>query len=60
MESTASGYAAELAGLTGQAWSGPSSLLMTAAVTGRSAVRAADLDDDYLDGRIGHPRNGFQ
>nr|WP_242663191.1 hypothetical protein [Mycobacterium mantenii] len=49
-----------MAGLTGQAWSGPSSLLMTAAVTGRSAVRAADLDDDYLDGRIGHPRNGFQ
>lgn len=31
LESTASGYAAELAGLTGQAWSGPSSLLMTAA-----------------------------
>lgn len=33
LESTASGYAAELAGLTGQAWSGPSSLLMTAAAT---------------------------
>ena len=33
LESTASGYAAELAGLTGQAWSGPSSLLMTAATT---------------------------
>ncbi|WP_085220613.1 PPE family protein [Mycobacterium florentinum] len=33
LESTASGYAAELAGLTGQAWSGPSSVLMTAAAT---------------------------
>ncbi|OBF51252.1 hypothetical protein A5756_19855 [Mycobacterium sp. 852002-53434_SCH5985345] len=33
LESTAGGYAAELAGLTGQAWSGPSSLLMTAAAT---------------------------
>ncbi|WP_082953508.1 PPE family protein [Mycobacterium sp. E3251] len=33
LESTASGYAAELAALTGQAWSGPSSLLMTAAAT---------------------------
>ncbi|MEM6109468.1 PPE family protein [Mycobacterium sp. 050272] len=33
LESTASGYAAELAGLTGQAWSGPSSLLMSAAAT---------------------------
>ncbi len=31
LESTAGGYAAELGGLTGQAWSGPSSLLMTAA-----------------------------
>ncbi|WP_025735384.1 PPE family protein [Mycobacterium genavense] len=31
LESNASGYAAELAGLTGPAWSGPSSLLMTAA-----------------------------
>ncbi|OBH13362.1 hypothetical protein A9X03_24920 [Mycobacterium sp. E1715] len=33
LESTAAGYATELAGLTGQAWSGPSSLLMTAAAT---------------------------
>ncbi|BBY04129.1 PPE family protein [Mycobacterium seoulense] len=33
LESTANGYAAELAGLTGQAWSGPSSLLMAAAAT---------------------------
>ncbi|OBI22606.1 MULTISPECIES: PPE family protein [unclassified Mycobacterium] len=33
LESTASGYAAELARLTGQAWSGPSSVLMTAAAT---------------------------
>ncbi|ORV61793.1 hypothetical protein AWC03_09215 [Mycobacterium europaeum] len=33
LEATASGYAAELAGLTGQAWSGPSSVLMTAAAT---------------------------
>ncbi|MEE6139021.1 PPE family protein [Mycobacterium sp. 050128] len=33
LESTASGYAAQLAGLTGQAWSGPSSLLMSAAAT---------------------------
>ncbi|OBH75211.1 hypothetical protein A5681_11525 [Mycobacterium scrofulaceum] len=33
LESTAGGYAVELAGLTGQAWSGPSSLLMTAAAT---------------------------
>lgn len=33
LESTAAGYAAELAGLTSQAWSGPSSLLMTAAAT---------------------------
>jgi PPE-repeat protein len=33
LECTASGYEAELAGLTGQAWSGPSSLLMTAAAT---------------------------
>ncbi|WP_067894930.1 PPE family protein [Mycobacterium sp. ACS4054] len=33
LESTASGYATELAGLTGQAWSGPSSLLMSAAAT---------------------------
>ncbi|OBB67175.1 PPE family protein [Mycobacterium sp. 852014-50255_SCH5639931] len=33
LESTAGGYAAELAGLTGQSWSGPSSLLMTAAAT---------------------------
>ncbi|WP_084187795.1 PPE family protein [Mycobacterium paraffinicum] len=33
LESTADGYAAELAGLTGQAWSGPSSLLMTSAAT---------------------------
>jgi PPE-repeat protein len=33
LESTAGGYAAELAGLSGQAWSGPSSLLMTAAAT---------------------------
>ncbi|WP_324291115.1 PPE family protein [Mycobacterium sp. Aquia_213] len=33
LESTASGYAAELAGLTGHAWSGPSSLLMMAAAT---------------------------
>ncbi|OCB37690.1 hypothetical protein A5676_17040 [Mycobacterium malmoense] len=33
LEATASGYAAELAALTGLAWSGPSSLLMTAAVT---------------------------
>ncbi|MGD1171986.1 PPE family protein [Mycobacterium seoulense] len=33
LESTVNGYAAELAGLTGQAWSGPSSLLMAAAAT---------------------------
>ncbi|MEZ0351810.1 PPE family protein [Mycobacterium sp. pR1184] len=33
LESTASGYAAQLAGLTGPAWSGPSSVLMSAAVT---------------------------
>lgn len=33
LESAASGYAAELAGLTGHAWSGPSSLLMMAAAT---------------------------
>ncbi|UXA07787.1 PPE family protein [Mycobacterium sp. SMC-2] len=33
LESTAGGYAAELAGLTGQAWSGPSSALMAAAAT---------------------------
>ncbi|OCB17260.1 hypothetical protein A5674_12305 [Mycobacterium malmoense] len=33
LEATASGYAAELAALTGLAWSGPSSLLMTAAAT---------------------------
>lgn len=33
LESTACGYAAELTGLCAQAWSGPSSLLMTAAAT---------------------------
>ena len=33
LESAAGGYAAELAGLSGQAWAGPSSLLMTAAAT---------------------------
>jgi PPE-repeat protein len=33
LESSASGYAVELAGLTGQAWSGPSSLRMTVATT---------------------------
>ncbi|BBY20018.1 PPE family protein [Mycobacterium stomatepiae] len=33
LESTASGYAAELAGLIGHAWSGPSSQLMIAAAT---------------------------
>ncbi|SOX54684.1 PPE family protein [Mycobacterium ahvazicum] len=33
LESAASGYAAQLAGLTGQAWSGPSSVLMSAAAT---------------------------
>ncbi|WP_082946182.1 PPE family protein [Mycobacterium sp. E1747] len=33
LESAAGGYTAELASLTGQAWSGPSSLLMTAAAT---------------------------
>ncbi|EFG76534.1 PPE family protein [Mycobacterium parascrofulaceum ATCC BAA-614] len=33
LEATASGYAAELAALTGLAWSGPSALLMTAAAT---------------------------
>jgi PPE-repeat protein len=32
LESTASGYSSVVAGLTGQAWSGPSSLMMTAAV----------------------------
>ncbi|CDO89275.1 hypothetical protein AWC29_07870 [Mycobacterium triplex] len=33
LEATASGYAAELAGLTGHAWSGPSALLMMSAAT---------------------------
>lgn len=33
LDSTASSYAAELAALTGQAWSGPSAQLMTAATT---------------------------
>ncbi|SOX54683.1 PPE family protein [Mycobacterium ahvazicum] len=33
LESAASGYAAQLAGVTGQAWSGPSSVLMSAAAT---------------------------
>lgn len=33
LESTASGYSSEVATLTGQVWSGPSSVLMTAAAT---------------------------
>ncbi|WP_199182927.1 PPE family protein [Mycobacterium sp. 4858] len=33
LESTASDYSSVVAGLTGQAWSGPSSMLMTAAAT---------------------------
>ncbi|CQD20569.1 PPE family protein [Mycobacterium europaeum] len=33
LESTASGYSSEVSGLSGQAWSGPSSMLMAAAAT---------------------------
>ncbi|WP_156764292.1 PPE family protein, partial [Mycobacterium sp. E3247] len=33
LDSTASDYSSVIAGLTGQAWSGPSSMLMTAAAT---------------------------
>jgi PPE-repeat protein len=31
LESTASGYSSEVSGLTGQAWIGPSSVMMAAA-----------------------------